>query len=740
MRKDHCPKFYVDGNVEAFSLEGVYGYSIGLAELFRELAQKPSQPIGKSKVRHTVEQNISTSCQVANAIIIGDATLPELFEAQAARAPDATAVVFEDTSLSYAALNAQANRLAHWLVGQGIGPESIVALALPRSLEMVVSLLGILKAGAAYLPLDPDYPAERLAYMMQDAQPALVISIGAVSANLPGGAPLLLVDDDQTAGLLGGQGDANPTDADRTRPLLPQHPAYVIYTSGSTGKPKGVVVDGAAVVNRLKWMQAAYGIGPDDTVLQKTPTSFDVSVWELFWPLIEGATLLVAQPEGHKDPAYLASLIQIKHVTTLHFVPSMLQAFLQGADVAKCSSLRRAMCSGEALPGELAARFRNRLNVPLHNLYGPTEATVDVSSWECGDNETAVVPIGRPIWNTQLYVLDACLQPVPVGVAGELYIAGAGLARGYLNRPGLTAERFVANPHGPAGSRMYRTGDLARWRADGALDFLGRADQQVKLRGFRIELGEIEAALAADPAVAQAAVIAREDVPGDKRLVAYVVPTAGSALETPALRAHLAQSLPDYMVPAAYVPLDRLPLTPNGKLDRRALPAPDFAANVSSREPRTPQEEMLAALFAEILSLERVGIDDNFFELGGHSLLATRLISRVRSVLGVELPIRALFEAPSVATLAERLDADDPAAPPGILLPLRPHGTRPPLFCLHPGGGLAWPYAGLLHHLPPEQPVYGLQARSLHQPDRRPCNIEAMAADYLALYRRLLAR
>jgi acyl-coenzyme A synthetase/AMP-(fatty) acid ligase/acyl carrier protein len=392
-------------------------------------------------------------------------------------------------------------------------------------------------------------------------------------------------------------------------------------------------------------------------VLQKTPFGFDVSVWELFWPLQQGACLVMARPDGHRDPQYLQEVIERRGVTTLHFVPSMLQQFVETADPARCGSLLRVVCSGEALPPALVVRFHGRFPAPvgLHNLYGPTEAAVDVSYWPCArTSPVTVVPIGRPVWNTALYVLDAALRPVPVGVPGELYIGGVQVARGYLDRPRLTAERFVPDPFSvQGGARLYRTGDRARWRADGAIEYLGRLDFQVKVRGFRIELGEIEAVLRRHESVADCVVVAREDVPGDQRLVACVV----GGVEADELRGHLRGSLPEYMVPAAFVVLGRLPLTPNGKLDRKALPAPEYTADADRYvAPRTPTEEVLAGIWAEVLRLERVGVEESFFELGGYSLLATQVVSRVREAFGVELPLRALFEAPTVAGLAPQVE------------------------------------------------------------------------------------
>ncbi|HEY3712493.1 MAG TPA: amino acid adenylation domain-containing protein, partial [Amycolatopsis sp.] len=565
----------------------------------------------------------STACEVPWV------TLPELFEAQVVRTPDAAAVVFEGSVVSYVELNAWANRLARWLRERGAGPESVVAVSLPRSLELVVALYAIHKVGAAYLPVDPDYPAARREFMIVDADPVVVLD-----------APV------DVSGYDG---------SDLGVRVSPEAAAYVIYTSGSTGRPKGVVVPHSGMVNRLLWMQGEYGLTGDDRVLQKTPSSFDVSVWEFFWPLITGATLVVAKPEGHKDPGYLADLIRTAGVTTVHFVPSMLRLFLEEPAAAGCTGLRRVICSGEALPSELASRFGDLLPAGLHNLYGPTEAAVDVTAFPAtGPFAGAGVPIGRPVWNTGTHVLDARLRPVPVGVAGELYLSGVQLARGYLARPGLTAERFVASPFGD-GERMYRTGDLARWTADGVLEFLGRADDQVKVRGFRVELGEIEAALTADGAVGTAAVIARED-----RLIAYVT---GADVVVDELRAQVAQRLPEHMVPAAIVVLGKLPLSPSGKLDRAALPDPEFTAG-GGRAARDDRERTLTGLFADLLDVSAPSIDDDFFALGGHSLLVMRLVSRIRSMLGAEVTVRDVFEAPTVARLVERLGA--PASRPEL--------------------------------------------------------------------------
>ncbi|MFE6186743.1 amino acid adenylation domain-containing protein [Streptomyces sp. NPDC056465] len=651
-------------------------------------------------------------------------TLIGPIESRAARTPDATALVYGDTALTYEELNTRANRLARHLRTLGARPGAVVAVSVPRSVELVVSLLAVLKAGAAYLPLDPDYPEQRLTYMLRDAAPVCAVTDRAGRLPEDTGTPLVVLDGLDVSGYLW----VNPS-----RPLTPAHPAYVIYTSGSTGRPKGVVVSHGAIDNRLRWMQSAYGLTADDRVLQKTPSSFDVSVWEFFWPLRQGATLVVAEPGGHKDPAYLARLIRERSVTTCHFVPSMLQVFLAEADTGAeaCGSLRRVFCSGEALPRETADAFGRGLpGVELHNLYGPTEAAVDVTFHACVPDATGPVPIGRPVWNTRLYVLDAALQPCPPGVPGELHLAGRQLAEGYLNRPELTASRFVADPFGSPAQRMYRTGDLAHWTEEGEVVYLGRTDDQVKLRGQRIELGEIETALTARDGVDASCALVREDRPGEQRLVGYIT----GAADPVAVRASLAKELPEHMVPAAVVALDAFPLSPNGKLDRRALPAPVFGGGAGSRRPSDAREEALTRLFAQVLDVGRVGPDDAFFDLGGTSLLAVRLVARVREEFGAELTIGSLFASPTPAALAARLGSTGPASEDalGVVLRLRGGEGRTPLFAVHPAGGIAWCYAGLSARLSPEQPVYGIQARGLVGDEALPLTLQEEAADYLA--------
>jgi amino acid adenylation domain-containing protein len=579
-----------------------------------------------------------------------------LIEAQVARTPEVVAVVDGERRVSYRELNARANQLAAHLRELGVGPDVRVGLCLERSAEMVVGLLATLKAGGCYVPLDPDYPPDRVREMLADAAPQVVVSDDAgdrVLAELAGGAARLRLHVTRDAArwatapahdVLAGDG------ADRQL-------AYVIYTSGSTGRSKGVMNEHRGVVNRLLWMQQAYRLAAHDVVIQKTPFSFDVSVWELFWPLIAGAQLVMAQPGGHRDPGYLSELIQRAGVTTLHFVPPMLREFLAHDAARRCTSVARVVCSGEALPAALVRRFEAVLPwAELHNLYGPTEAAVDVTAWECSawdahGNPRTTIPIGRPIANTQIYIVDPRLQPVPVGATGEICIGGVQVARGYLNQPALTAERFVEDPFTP-GQRMYRSGDLGRWLPDGTVEYLGRNDSQVKLRGFRIELGEIEARLAQVIGVRELAVIAREDVPGDRRLVAYYAGDDDPAV-VDAMREHARRGLPAYMVPAAYVQVAALPVTANGKLDRKALPRPelDASARRSYEAPDSEAERQLAAMWVDVLQVERVGRHDNFFELGGHSLLAVRLIERMRRAQ-LHADVRVVFTAPTLAALA----------------------------------------------------------------------------------------
>ncbi|TBU87893.1 non-ribosomal peptide synthase/polyketide synthase [Phytopseudomonas dryadis] len=582
----------------------------------------------------------------------------QLIEAQVNRAPEAAALTFGEQTLSYGELNRRANRLAHKLRELGVGPDVLVGIAVERSLEMVVGLLGILKAGGAYVPLDPEYPQDRLAYMMEDSRIGLLLTQGHLASSLPVPENVTCLALEAGEEWLSGYGESNLGHL-----AQPENLAYVIYTSGSTGRPKGAGNTHRALVNRLYWMQKAYGLVAGDRVLQKTPFSFDVSVWEFFWPLMSGARLIVAQPGEHRDPQRLIETIDRHAVTTLHFVPSMLQIFLAGERLEGCRSIKRVICSGEALPAELARKALERLpGAGVFNLYGPTEAAIDVTQWTCTGEEEVGVPIGRPIDNLKTHILGAGLLPAVQGSAGELYLGGVGLARGYHARPALTAERFIPDPFDEqGGGRLYRTGDLARYRADGVIEYVGRIDHQVKIRGFRIELGEIEAKLLEDSTIREAVVLAQEG-PAGKQLVAYLVPAGelteaqGQAMRT-SLRERLKAVLPDYMVPTYLLLLDALPVTANGKLDRRALPVPDAGDNQQAYvAPSTELEQKVAAIWAEVLKIQRVGLADNFFDLGGNSLLVLSVLSRLQLLLGLKIEPSMLFKNPTLAEFSRQLD------------------------------------------------------------------------------------
>lgn len=639
-------------NVDIFEAGTVSRIASHLAVLLSAALSNPDMPIAELPLLTPEERSKVLVEWNATARAYPDTTIHRLIEVQAERTPDATALVFEKRTMSYRELNRRANQLAHYLRTQGVGADTLVAVLMERSFEMVIALLGILKAGGAYVPIDAGYPLERQLYMIRDAGAPVVLTQAKFRERLPVAENQVLALDERPQQIEGMSSD-NLTDSAQPGDL-----AYVIYTSGSTGNPKGAMNTHRGVRNRLLWMQDQYRLAASDAVLQKTPFSFDVSVWEFFWPLMTGARMVIARPEGHKDPVYLVDLIQQESVTTLHFVPSMLRIFLQVDAAEKCASLRRVFCSGEALSYELQERFFCRMGAELHNLYGPTEATVDVTYWECQRSSTRkVVPIGYPVANTQIYILDGNMRPAPIGVPGELYIGGVQVGRGYWKRPDLTEQRFVPDPFSSNG-RLYRTGDRACWLADGALEYLGRLDQQVKIRGFRIELGEIESVLAEDPRVKEAVVTVHEDTAGEKRLVAYLSCKNGDAPDSSGLRARLSGRLPDYMVPSTFLCLDTLPLTPNGKIDRRALPSPGKIDVTKSHyeAPKTAEEERLAAIWKDVLQIDRIGRSDNFFELGGHSLLASTVLLRIQERWGIQLPLRSIFEAPTVEKLTNRIE------------------------------------------------------------------------------------
>ncbi|MET8910070.1 amino acid adenylation domain-containing protein [Micromonospora sp. NPDC004551] len=702
-------------NTDLFTRDTVERMARRWTSLLAAIVAAPDTPVSRLELLPADERALLAGWNDTAADFPREQTLHGPIEERAAATPDAVAVTIEGRSLTYAELNAAANRIAHRLRAAGVGPETLVGVCAERSVELVAGLLGVLKAGGAYLPLDPEYPADRLAFMVTDADAPVVLVQEHLRDVLPATAATVLALDDATVWADQPATDPAPTAG-------PEHLAYVIYTSGSTGRPKGVPNTHRGIVNRLDWMQKTYGLGADDAVLQKTPASFDVSVWEFFWPLRTGARLVLAKPGGHKDAGYLRDLLVAERITTAHFVPSMLTVFLAEEGVEAATALRRVICSGEELPLTSALDFTARLpRCGLHNLYGPTEAAIDVTAWHCDPArlaEVTGVPIGAPIANQRLHVLDPAGAQCPVGVAGELHIGGVGLARGYHRRPALTAEKFVPDPwSGEPGARLYRTGDLARWvvapDGTGVIEFLGRIDHQVKLRGLRIELGEIESALREQPGVTEATVIVREDSPGDKRLTAYLVGPAEHAT----LKAALKETLPEYMVPAAFVTLDALPLTPNGKLDRKALPAPVVTreASVALVEPRDDTERALAAIWSEVLGVDTLGIDDDFFDLGGHSMLATQVVAKIRKAElgGRAVGVMDLFQQRTIRELAAFISGDAADAGPRRLLyeltkPIPAAQRVLTYVCVPYGGGSAIVYQPLADALPAGHALWSL--------------------------------
>jgi L-arginine---[L-arginyl-carrier protein] ligase len=691
-----------------------------VAALLETLAAEPDRPLHGLALAGPADRALMAAAN-ATARPLPPLTLRDLLAAQAARTPDAVALEEAGLRLTFRDVRHQVRALAGRLRGAGVRPGDVVAVGLPRSGRLTLALLAVIEAGAAFLPLDLSYPDERLAFMLADAGPRLVVTDAAAGALAHGPVPALVFD-----GLADPDAEAGadlPDDG-----LSPAHPAYLLYTSGTTGQPKGALITHAAIVNRLLWMQHQYALGSGDAVLQKTPCGFDVAVWEFFWPLLAGGRLVMAPPEAHRDPEAIADLVARHTITTLHFVPSMLALFLDllEVDAARldgCGSLTTVFASGEALRTDLARRFAAALpGAALHNLYGPTEAAVDVTyAPAAGPAEDGAggVPIGRPVWNTALRVLDHQLRPVPVGVAGELYLSGVQLAAGYLGRPGLTAERFVADPFAD-GQRLYRTGDLACWRPDGQLAYRGRTDHQIKIRGQRVELGEIEAQMARLPGIARAVAHAVDLTGGaggadGRQIVGYVVPAPAAQVAPEAVRAALGAVLPGHMVPAAVVLLDDLPLSPNGKLDRKALPVPARQGDRrGGRAPADGLEARLAALFAELLGLDSVGVDDDFFAVGGYSLLAMRLAARIRRDLKRRVSVGQILMTPTVAKLAWHLAAGaavDSLARSGFdpVVRLR-EGHGVPLICLYPGSGLSWQYNVLSRYLRGDRPILGLQS------------------------------
>jgi len=703
-------------SAELFDSSTIQRLLANFQALLRQLAADPDQAVSRIDLLAESERRTLLVDWNDTSKIFRSLTIHDLFEAQADQRPTQPALVFRGEQLTYAQLNARSNKLARHLRQKGAANGSLVGIYMERSFEMLVALLAVLKSGAAYVPYDPDLPPARLNMMLEDSRPVCVLTQKKLSGCLAGYAGEKLALDSGCEGL-----DGQP-DTNLRIPIEPRDAIYAIYTSGSTGVPKAAINTHQAVSNRILWMQDQYPLQSGDRVLQKTPYTFDVSVWEFFWPIVAGATLVVAEPGGHRDPAYLAELIALQRITTIHFVPSMLREFLDARGLGRCGSLARVFSSGEALPPDLPRKFYQRLGAELHNLYGPTEAAVDVTYWDCANQSpSATVPIGRPISNVKMYILDRHLEPVPIGVAGELHIGGVAIARGYLNRPELTEARFIQDPFdGRPDARLYKTGDRARFLADGNIEYLGRLDNQVKLRGFRVELGEVESAILESDRVQSAVVALREDGPIGKCLVAYVVP-ATPGLDSQAIRTFLKERLLEYMIPSHFVFLDSLPLLPNGKVNRGGLPVPEqwtTAPEEKYAAPRDPIERQLVDIWETVLATRPIGVNHNFFELGGHSMLLARLLFQVERTFNKSLSMATVFQKPTIAQLADLLRGEKPVPQPCRVIPIQPEGSRPPFICLGAG-----PYfLPLAHQLGSDQPLLGVDLTQL-QTDQLPAPV-----------------
>lgn len=718
------------------------GHAARLNAMLTQFAANPDLSCGD--VETVSEQEYARLARINDTgLALPSTTLADLVAEQASKTPDAPALADAHTELNYRQMREQVVALANLLRAHGVKPGDSVAVALPRSVFLTLALHGIVEAGAAWLPLDTGYPDDRLRMMLEDAKPSLLIT---TDEQLPRFNDLPIATFSYNTLL-------PATDAEPLRLAKPEQTAYIIFTSGSTGRPKGVMVGHTAIVNRLKWMQDHYPLAAHDVVAQKTPCSFDVSVWEFWWPFIAGAKLVMAEPDAHRDPQAMQSFFAEYGVTTTHFVPSMLAAFvasLTPENVDCCRTLKQVFCSGEALPTALCREWEQLTHAPLHNLYGPTEAAVDVSWYPAFGPELAAVegnsvPIGFPVWNTGLRILDAMMRPVPFGVAGDLYLTGIQLAQGYLGRPDLTASRFIADPFAP-GERMYRTGDVARWLDNGAVEYLGRSDDQLKIRGQRIELGEIDRAMLALPDVAQAVAHAcvfnqAAAMGGDARqLVGYVVSESGLPLDRDALLASLKAQLPPHMVPVVLLQISALPLSANGKLDRKALPLPELTSKTTGRAPETQTEAVVAQAFSALLGCAVNDIEADFFALGGHSLLAMRLAAQLSRAFNRKVTPGQVMVASTVSKLSGLLDSqmsDEQAQRLGYetVLPLR-ESNGPTLFCFHPASGFAWQFSVLARYLSPRWSIVGIQSPRPEGPMQQCADLDAVIEHHLNTLRK----
>jgi enterobactin synthetase component F len=723
-------RFDLDANPSLYEMAELDEHRRRLLRLIEQVLANPASPLRGLDILGDEERRRLVCDWNNTAEVVPDISVPRLVEQWARTTPDAAAVVFEGTTVCYRELHERSLQQARWLVANGVQPGDIVAVALPRSEQLLVVLLAIMRSGASYLPVDLNSPNDRIALMLDDASPTVLIAEPQMHARFAGSSFTLLQPECGEASL-----DGKGLESDLS---LPEHVAYVLYTSGSTGRPKGVEITHRNLGNFLHGMQQQLRLTARDRFLAVTTVIFDIAGLELYLPLTVGAHVVMASSEVLQNPRALARLIRHSGVTHVQATPSLWRVLLSSSET-RLNGVH-ALVGGEALNAELAARLKS-MAARVTQFYGPTETTVWSTAFEIEEVGTVAPPIGRPILNTQLYVLDEDREPVVTGASGELYIGGAGVAKGYLKRPELNAERFIADPFACDGSRMYRTGDLVRWSDGGLLEFIGRADDQVKINGHRIELGEIESLLLHHPTVAEAAVVAHRNADSITSLAAYLVAESGCAIEIDALRGFLAGRVPTYMMPSSFVVLDAMPLMLNGKLDRKSLAVPERAGRMDYAEPATPVEKKLAALWKEILNVERVGLHDNFFELGGDSLTAAVMAALLPEHLQVELPLGSVFEAPTIADLAvlvERLGSESPD-PIGVMLALRAAGkdAHRPLFCIHPMAGLSLGFASLLRHLDPSMPVYGLQSRGLRSSEQLPASIEQIAADYLEEIRRV---